>query len=194
MQAGFLSKIENFLLVRSVFDKFDKLGQGVVNLLDLIFIFNELGQHVTEKDVLQLLKETKAEVEEEKEKEKKKKVNTVTATAPKPAVGAPYVATTTQQQPTKPPQQTPEDPKKSNKIEFPLFMKMLDKYHRNLMKRDEESDLIDAFAGMGGAWNKTGAVKKSTLEDICRTFDLSIDINVLYHFYLFYTLHNSFSH
>ncbi|KAG2385643.1 hypothetical protein C9374_003458 [Naegleria lovaniensis] len=63
-----------------------------------------------------------------------------------------------------------------DKIEWYLFMELLQKY--SALKDDEanEEDLLDAFSALGGNYNKSGTVSLSDVKSFCEKFDLCFDV------------------
>lgn len=63
-----------------------------------------------------------------------------------------------------------------DKIEFYLFMELLQKY--SALKDDEanEEDILDAFSALGGNYNKSGTISMSDVKSFCEKFELSFDV------------------
>lgn len=174
----------------AAFDKYDSDQQsGTVNLFKLIFIFNELGQTVTEAELVELLDDSlnnsSQSVEQQQnllsETESLQHSARHSESLPGSARDDPrFSARVTQPQQQQQQQQQPQNVDYSRyEIPFHTFLKMLETHRERQELRNNEQDMLDAFVSMGGNPNGTGYIKSKKIKEICDEFDLTIDVNDL---------------
>eukprot|EP00742_Colponemidia_sp_Colp-10_P002710 GILJ01002898.1.p1 GENE.GILJ01002898.1~~GILJ01002898.1.p1 ORF type:complete len:151 (-),score=28.94 GILJ01002898.1:365-817(-) len=68
----------------------------------------------------------------------------------------------------------------SGQIEFGEFLRVMEQQKGKIIELGDESDLVDAFAAMGGKTDKTGSVRKDRLIQVIKhDFGLTIDIEAM---------------
>ncbi|EFC41254.1 predicted protein [Naegleria gruberi] len=63
-----------------------------------------------------------------------------------------------------------------DKIEFYLFMELLQRYSASKDDEANEEDILDAFIALGGNPNKTGTISINEMRSFCERFDLNFDV------------------
>ncbi|GMH40898.1 hypothetical protein BSKO_08802 [Bryopsis sp. KO-2023] len=67
----------------------------------------------------------------------------------------------------------------SGVIEFPEFLRVIEKQKEALALSNDESDTIDAFVALGGNPDMTGEVSTEKLRQTIKEFELTIDMDAL---------------
>uniref|UniRef100_A0A7S1KUV2 EF-hand domain-containing protein n=1 Tax=Percolomonas cosmopolitus TaxID=63605 RepID=A0A7S1KUV2_9EUKA len=174
---------EDIEKIRAAFDKYDSQLSGTVNLFKLIFIFNELGQTVTEPELLELLDDsahsrnpldTSQNLMSETESLQQSARRSDSPGTPHEGHGAYGNSARNVQQ-----QQTQNVDYSRYEIPFHTFLKILETHRERRELRNNEQDLLDSFVSMGGNPNGTGYIKSKKIKEICDEFGLTVDVNEL---------------
>ncbi|KAK9809046.1 hypothetical protein WJX72_008371 [[Myrmecia] bisecta] len=71
------------------------------------------------------------------------------------------------------------DEDRSGEIEFPEFLKVVEKQKKDAAQQNDETDTVEAFVALGGNHDKTGTVSVDTLRRTVKEFELTIDLDAM---------------